>query len=894
MSDRSLNEDSKRKTAETRSSRRRGTAKPSKTARQGGGWSLSAPIAAAMLALSLYLASSLMTDWTGTLGEAIRVILTSLFGGAVIVPIIFSAYICASVLMRRRVPNPLSTCSGAALLYVSWALLLGLIQLAYASKPSSILLEPGMIGKATSAALFLHTGPLGTTIVGVGLALITLVCFGMRFPIEAAMSLVSAVAAMFGRGQTKGRHEIPDPADTLIEPEVPSDAEINEDETGAESEEHHERRTEPAPQQNLQAVNGRILYVNEPDEVIRERSRQLLERAREKTAEALAAAQGRKADHQAYETPMREETDTAMLDDFVLTRDRRDRSATASSVPPQYMTEADDEQLAREYAEALAERSASQRPIETQVDLEQETEQGDVREEPLTMRHELPADSDDGDGTGETEAAAEVPGIAQPESLDGLFPPPVELFGPDEEVHDALTVEMARPWGDRIIDSLKQFGIEADLAEILVGPTVIQFRIQPQPGVKVSKIVNLSDDLALNLAVSSLRVEAPIPGMPYVGIEIPNPKRQSITLRSILSSEGAGSGMMLPLPMGMTINGEPLVADLERLPHILVAGATGSGKSVFVNSCIVGLCSARTPDELRMILVDPKRVEMAIYDRLPHLLTPPIVDPKKAAHALGWAVREMERRYDLCAAVKVRNITSYNKMALPKDRLPRIVIIIDELADLMMTTSTSKEVEEFIVRIAQMARAVGMHLMLATQRPSVNVITGLIKANVPARVAFTVSSSIDSRTILDGGGAEKLLGRGDMLLSTTDTPKPLRVQSPWIDERSIMDWLHYLNEIFGEPEFEDIESQGASSSDGDDSEMYDDDLLATAVRTVLSSGIASASGLQRRLRVGFSRAGRLIDMMESAGIIGPQEGSRPREILVNEDEAEEILERIIG
>ena len=473
----------------------------------------------------------------------------------------------------------------------------------------------------------------------------------------------------------------------------------------------------------------------------------------------------------------------------------------------------------------------------------------------------------------------------------GQFPPPFEVYGRADDDDGGITAEMARPWGERIISSLNEFGVEAELADILIGPTVIQFRVQPFPGVKVQRIVSLSNDLAMTLAVASLRVEAPIPGHPYVGIEIPNPKRKGITLRSIIEEDAyQETDKTLPLPMGVTINGDALITGLEDLPHLLVAGTTGSGKSVFVNACIVGLCSMRRPDELKMVLVDPKRVEMAVYEKLPHILTPPVTDPKKAVHALAWAIREMERRYSLFAASRVRNLQSYNEIVIPKDRLPNIVIVVDELADLMMTAA--KEVEEYICRLAQMARATGIHLMLATQRPSVNVITGLIKANVPARVAFTLPTMMDSRTIIDTGGAEKLLGKGDMLFLSTQNPKPVRVQSPWIDEHSISRWLDYLVNMFGEPIYTDIDEQGEAPAGFEEESSYDDPLFEEAVKVVISSGMASASGLQRRLRVGFTRAGRIVDMMESAGIIGPADGARPRDILVDEDGADEILQKL--
>ena len=474
----------------------------------------------------------------------------------------------------------------------------------------------------------------------------------------------------------------------------------------------------------------------------------------------------------------------------------------------------------------------------------------------------------------------------------GIFPPPIEIFGREESHEGEITEEKALPLGQKIISSLEQFSIEANLAEILVGPTVIQFRIQLAPGIKVNKVAALANDIALAMAVPSLRIEAPIPGKPYVGLEIPNPKRRGIPLRTVIADDVyQDTDLALPLPFGVAVNGESVIVGLEELPHLLVAGTTGSGKSVFVNSCIVGLCSMRTPQELRMVLVDPKRVEMAIYENLPHLLTPPVTDAKKAVHVLAWAIREMEKRYTTFAKARVRNLEGFNEKVLPKDKLPHIVIVVDELADLMMTAP--KEVEEYICRLAQMARATGIHLMLATQRPSVNVITGLIKANIPARVAFTLPSNADSRTIIDCAGAEKLLGKGDMLFLSTKHPKPIRIQSPWVDETVLNNWLAYLSNLFGAPDFIEIDSQSGQNG-GTDSATYDDDMLEDAVASVMSTGIASASGLQRRLRVGFSRASRLIDMMEQLGIVGPSDGARPREILVDEEEAQELLDNARG
>ena len=391
-----------------------------------------------------------------------------------------------------------------------------------------------------------------------------------------------------------------------------------------------------------------------------------------------------------------------------------------------------------------------------------------------------------------------------------------------------------------------------------------------------------------------MRVEAPIPGKPYVGVEIPNPKRKGIVLRTILESRAfQESENDLPLAMGMRVDSRTLVVGLEDLPHLLVAGTTGSGKSVFINSCITGLCTHRNPEELRLILIDPKRVELNIYEHLPHVLSKPVVSSKKAVQALAWAVREMENRYELFARSRVRNLKSYNQKVLPKAKLPNIVIVVDELADLMFTAQ--KDVEDYICRLAQMARATGIHLILATQRPSVNVITGLIKANIPARVAFTLPSQTDSRTIIDVAGAERLLGKGDMLFVSSRYPRPLRLQAPYIEDGKSIEIVEYLENIFGSPEYVDIEAQGpGESTAGGEAVFADDPLLEEAVNIIMDTGIASASRLQRQLRIGFTRAARMVDSMERIGIVGPPDGSKPREILVDEETAKEMLSRVLS
>ena len=512
-----------------------------------------------------------------------------------------------------------------------------------------------------------------------------------------------------------------------------------------------------------------------------------------------------------------------------------------------------------------------------------------------------PAMAGEEDGR-DTAVPAQIPEPIMPEEgeavrpLAGLFPPPLDIFGsPAEDEGEQEAMDAARRQGDVIVETLANFGVIASVAHIVIGPSVVQFQLELAPGTKVNKVTGLANDLTMALAVVSVRVEAPILGQHYVGIEIPNSKRRGIPLRSAMESEEfQHSDALMPLPMGMQVDSRFLICGLEDMPHLLVAGTTGSGKSVFVNACILGMCSRRTPDELKLILVDPKHVEFAIYEGLPHLLARPISDPRKAIDALNWAVQEMESRTESFARARVRNLASYNEKLLPKDRCPNIVVVVDELADLMYTAG--KEVEGLIARLAQKARAAGIHLILATQRPSVDVITGLIKANVPARVAFAVPSQTDSRTIIDAGGADKLLGKGDMLFLSTRHPRPLRLQSPFITEERTLDFVEHMKGVFGAPEYiEFAESGGNGNGDGGKggNGALDDPKLEEAIRAVMEMGITSASGLQRILSIGYPKAGRLVSTMERLGILGPQlpGSTRPRDILMDEESAYEALER---
>ncbi len=452
--------------------------------------------------------------------------------------------------------------------------------------------------------------------------------------------------------------------------------------------------------------------------------------------------------------------------------------------------------------------------------------------------------------------------------------------------------EDLRTQAKKLVDTLASFGVEAKVLEVSKGPSVTRFELQPSAGVKVSKIVNLADDIALNLAAFGVRIEAPIPGKAAVGIEIPNKTTSMVPLRDVIDcDEFRKFGSKTAFAMGKDISGQPIVSDISKMPHMLIAGATGSGKSVCINTLITSILYKADPNEVKLILIDPKVVELGVYNGIPHLLIPVVTDPRRAAGALNWAVQEMVKRYSMFATANVRDIKGYNEYAaLSGDRqLEQIIIVIDELADLMMVSP--HEVEDSICRLAQMARAAGMHLVIATQRPSVDVITGLIKANVPSRIAFSVSSQIDSRTILDMGGAEKLLGKGDMLFLPMGASKPKRLQGAFVSDKEIEKIVEFIKSDssahYNEDIIEHIENGVDDHSGNDDSEA--DDLLPQAIGIVVELGQASASLLQRKLKVGYSRAGRLIDQLEERGIIGPHEGSKPRKVLISRTEYQEMM-----
>ncbi|MGB3990477.1 MAG: DNA translocase FtsK [Acetivibrionales bacterium] len=484
------------------------------------------------------------------------------------------------------------------------------------------------------------------------------------------------------------------------------------------------------------------------------------------------------------------------------------------------------------------------------------------------------------------------PAKAKKQNTKYVFPPLDLLIEEDPDTGSSRSYRsQALEGAKKLEETLLSFGVSAKVVNVTRGPTVTRYELQPSAGVKVSRIVNLSDDIALNLAAPGIRIEAPIPGKAAIGIEVPNREINMVRLREVLeSAEFARHPSKIAFAAGKDISGEPVIADISKMPHLLIAGATGSGKSVCINCLIMSILYKSSPDEVKLLLIDPKVVELGVYNGIPHLLIPVVTDPKKAAGALNWAVQEMVNRYKLFAEKNVRDIKGYNALVSRTDDepvMPQIVIIIDELADLMMVAPN--EVEDAICRLAQMARAAGMHLVLATQRPSVDVITGVIKANIPSRISFAVSSQVDSRTILDMAGAEKLLGRGDMLMHPVGKPKPVRIQGANITDAEIERVVEYIK-AQGDAEYDDEIIEEINSDDKPDTsdDGDNDELLPQAIDLVIDAGQASVSFIQRKFRVGYARAGRIIDQMEARAIISGHEGSKPRQVLITKQQWHEM------
>lgn len=500
-----------------------------------------------------------------------------------------------------------------------------------------------------------------------------------------------------------------------------------------------------------------------------------------------------------------------------------------------------------------------------------------------------------------------APAAAQPEKKY-VFPP-VDLLKAGSGKKSANTESQLRETANKLQQTLKTFGVNVTVTNISCGPAVTRYEIQPEMGVKVSKIVGLADDIKLNLAAADIRIEAPIPGKAAVGIEVPNKENVMVAFRDLIESkEFKESKSKISFAVGKDIAGKTKVTDIAKMPHLLIAGATGSGKSVCINTIIMSILYKADPSEVKLLMIDPKVVELSVYNGIPHLMIPVVTDPKKASGALHWAVAEMTDRYEKFAQANVREINGYNakvdSIEVPEgqerpQKMPQIVIIVDELADLMMVASN--DVEEAICRLAQLARAAGIHLVIATQRPSVNVITGLIKANMPSRIAFAVTSGVDSRTILDMNGAEKLLGKGDMLFNPQGAPKPIRVQGAFVSDEEVSEVVEYIKEHNGDAQYNDsvqqkmesLQSSGSNSVSISDSDAADDGrdaYFVDAARIIVDKEKASIGMLQRYLKVGFNRAARIMDQLEEAGIVGPEEGTKPRTVLMNKEQFEAYID----
>ncbi len=508
------------------------------------------------------------------------------------------------------------------------------------------------------------------------------------------------------------------------------------------------------------------------------------------------------------------------------------------------------------------------------------------------------------DANADTEKKAEEPTPASLEKEDtsGYRLPPLDCLKPPKLSLGGSSEQELRDNAQKLVDVLRSFGVETTIVDIARGPSVTRYELAPAVGVKISKITGLADDIALNLAATGIRIEAPIPGKAAVGIEVPNKTRETVTLREILESDTYKKGTkksLLNVALGRDISGNSCVADLAKMPHLLIAGTTGSGKSVCLNAMILSILYNAKPDEVKMIMIDPKKVEFSVYNGVPHLLVPVVSEPNKAAGALSWAVKEMLKRYRMFSENNVRDIAGYNELVSmdpEKGKMPHVVIFVDELADLMM--ATPKEVEDSICRLAQMARAAGMHLVIATQRPSVDVITGLIKANIPSRLSLSVSSAVDSRTILDMAGAEKLLGNGDLLFNPIGCSKPVRIQGCFTSDAEVEEVVTYIKQQgdakYSDEVIKDIEDAAKAADAANDkssggvnapSGQEDGDiLLPDAIRVVIEAGQASTTLIQRKLKVGYARAGRIVDELEERGVIGPYEGSKPRKVLMTKNQ----------
>lgn len=864
-----------------------------------------------IILLSVVIFVSLLTDKMGVIGTILHSFFAGILGFAGILLPIFTVAYCIWMLVSKEKQYPLVRIFGAVLFLLTAASAASLInpvevaEGASFAKRSAILFREGafsnggLFGGLIGGGLYRVLDILGSSIILIAALLISIVMTTGR-------SLFYAIGDIFAHRKARRKaknQKIKQRAEQIYQQERFEEERLAKKEERRRKKakmredfniELHEERQEEAPYVEATIFHKKPMileakkrepiydYEKEMEETLAmPEKEQMKAAAAAMAASALAAAEERT-------TPPIEEFAELPMEESAYEPQREMDFAEWEAEP-----EMPEEMLADEFVTEETEEI----PIVSEEEEEEipilAMQEEEIAPAPEETPEPMPAEAAKAQNPqGAEPKEAEIPTEPIEEEKPYIFPP-IELLGADPQTgqsnYRTEMVENAR----KLETTLKSFGVDAKVIQISRGPTVTRYEVSPSQGVKVSKIVNLADDIALNLAASGIRIEAPIPGKAAVGIEVPNKETKSVYLRTVLESDAFKEHpSKLAFALGQDIAGNPVVTDIAKMPHLLIAGATGSGKSVCINTLITSVLYKADPKEVKLLLVDPKVVELSVYNGIPHLLIPVVTDPKKAAAALNWAVREMLQRYNDFAAYGVRDMKGFNKLMEEKGdekgKLPQIIIIIDELADLMM--AAPGEVEDAICRLAQMARAAGMHLIIATQRPSVDVITGVIKANIPSRLAFAVSSGIDSRTILDVVGAEKLLGKGDMLFYPQGQSKPSRLQGAFVTDQEVEAIVDFLKKssrpYYTQETIEQITSSGRA--DGGDAEDADE-FFTQAVELVIEKEKASVSMLQRQFRIGYNRAARLMDDLESRGIVGPEEGSKPRKVLLTKSEWEERI-----
>ncbi len=849
-------------------------------------------LAIVVMAFAVLTIVSLHSSASGVVGVVLSTWLRSIFGHGADIPALF-LFIGGVSLLRRRVPEGRGRRGSAVLLFFLVCLsayhtiltgMKGPLSPYWATQVGFNGEAGGYVGAFLSARLLSAFGPWGSAVVMIALAFVAVILYLetpfsriLSYIVRSVIGLLRRIVTAITDFVTGTGHELRDLVGSVRDRREQAAARrqmrsARRSERQESKERHRDVERTPKPSEESLVNKAKRLFAVGSDEV----SDELPDRS-SKTASTQSPPRGARGLAAVLEDA---KTDGKSLRSAARAARREQVADTKSEKTPEDPDDHEEsgvDEAYQEYEERALE-SAPDAPSD-----QQPVERG-------TQRSVNGASQRGASGAAaESEASSNqpLPLALEPETEVTYTVPPTAILHRAKESGRVKKGAVADQ-SQLLEETLATFGVQAKVVRASRGPVVTRYELQPAPGIKVSKIVNLADDVALNLAAADVRIEAPVPGKSVVGIEIPNKETTTVYIREVLESpEFKDSASKLVVGLGKDIAGNVVVADLTKLLHVLIAGATGSGKSVCINSIICSILFKARPDEVKLLMIDPKRVELAVYDGVPHLITPVVTDPKMAANALRWAVKEMESRYKKFSEAGVRNITGYNQQVedgvLEDQPMPYLVVIIDELADLMLVAAN--EVEDSICRLAQMARAAGIHLIIATQRPSVDVITGLIKANVPSRIAFAVSSGVDSRTILDTIGAERLIGKGDMLYYPIGANKPSRAQGAWIFDKEVQATVDFWKKQ-GEPAYAssvtEVPKAQGSLEEGDD-ELFDD-----AVQLVVDTGNASISMLQRRFRIGYARAARLIDMMELQGIVGPYQGSKPREVLRSVEESQEI------